>query len=209
MAPHTHVRTDLDGDEKSQSGLSTPQPITAVNSLPAQPSMTPNAPQVVYYPPATLSAVSIMVYCLSKTDLDKIKLLNRVKNNWTSWSELMLEFFHLNLLKGYTTGIIVHPDALHEPLVARNWDLNNAGIVAALRICVSPNDKQVLDGITTAHRAWNTLRSCHQKLGPIAQILKIQELLNIHYSRDTNLTETSYHLTEGVHTIFDMGIPTQ
>lgn len=44
----------------------------------------------MFYPPATSSAVSITVCHLSKTDLDKIELLDRVKNNWTSWSELML-----------------------------------------------------------------------------------------------------------------------
>jgi hypothetical protein len=163
----------------------------------------------MFYPPATSSAVSITACRLSKTDLDKIELLDRAKNNWTSWSELMLEFFHLNLLEGYTTGTVTRPDAMCEPLAARNWDLNNASIVAVLRNHVSPDDKRVLDGITTAHRAWNTLCSCHQKLGPITQILKIQELLNICYSKDANLAETSYHLMEGVCAIFDMGIPTQ
>ncbi|KAG2335652.1 hypothetical protein BDR05DRAFT_889622, partial [Suillus weaverae] len=121
----------------------------------------------------------------------------------------MLEFFNLNLLEGYTSGTVARPDATREPLAARNWDLNNAGIVAVLHNRVSPDDKRVLDGITTANRAWNALCSCHQKLGPIAQILKIQELLNIHYSKESNLAETSHRLTEGVRAIFDMGIPTQ
>jgi hypothetical protein len=89
----------------------------------------------------------------------------------------MLKFFHLNLLEGYTTGTVTCPDAICEPLAARNWDLNNAGIVAALCNCVSPNNKCILDGITMAYRAWNALCSHHQKLGPITQILKIQELL--------------------------------
>ncbi|KAG2111340.1 uncharacterized protein F5147DRAFT_550208, partial [Suillus discolor] len=117
--------------------------------------------------------------------------------------------FHMNLLEGYTTGTVACLDATREPLAARNWDLNNAGIVAALRNCVSLDDKHVLDGIVGAHRAWTTLRSRHQKLRPIAQILKIQELLNVCYSKNANLAETSHRLTEGVHSIFDMGILTQ
>ncbi|KAG1877576.1 hypothetical protein DFJ58DRAFT_619083, partial [Suillus subalutaceus] len=124
-------------------------------------------------------------------------------------SESMTEIFNMNLLEGYTSGTVTRPIAQREPVAARNWDLNNAGIVAALRNRVSHDDKRTLDGITLAHVAWNALRSRHQKLGPIAQILKIQELLNVRYSKATSLLETSHCLTEGVRSIFDMGIPTQ
>ncbi|KAG2118633.1 hypothetical protein DEU56DRAFT_918731 [Suillus clintonianus] len=218
MAPHTRARTELDGTSPLTSGLNVPATPVSMN-----PPVSPATPQggttnttapthhvpYGYYPTHTSSAVSITACRLSKTDLDKIELLDRVKNNWTSWSELMLEIFHMNLLEGYTTGTVARPDAAREPVAARNWDLNNAGIIAALRNRVSPDDKRVLDGITNARVAWNALRSRHQKLGPIAQILKIQELLNVRYSRDTNLAETSHRLTEGIRAIFDMGIPTQ
>lgn len=105
MAPHTRARTDLDGSRAPLPGLNVPQPIITpvtqptMPTLPAAPTVTAassSIPQVVlthpamFYPPATSSAVSITVCHLSKTDLDKIELLDRVKNNWTSWSELML-----------------------------------------------------------------------------------------------------------------------
>ncbi|KAG1802795.1 uncharacterized protein HD556DRAFT_715288 [Suillus plorans] len=174
MAPHTRARTDLDGTTNPQPLLNVATP-SAVP--PFVPQATPSVPALpapnlyAYYP--TSSAVSITACRISKADLDKIELLDRAKNNWTSWSELMLEVFHINLLEGYTTGTIARPDVTREPLAARNWDLNNTGIVAALRNRISLDDKRVLDSITGAHRAWTTLRSRHQKLGPIAQILKI------------------------------------
>ncbi|KAG2119610.1 uncharacterized protein F5147DRAFT_767088 [Suillus discolor] len=61
----------------------------------------------------------------------------------------------MNLLEGYTPGTVARPDATREPLAARNWDLNNAGIVPALRNRVSLDDKRVLDVITEA-RAHST-----------------------------------------------------
>ncbi|KAG1867334.1 hypothetical protein F4604DRAFT_1927627 [Suillus subluteus] len=130
--------------------------------------------------------VSITACKISKTDLDKIELLDKAKNNWTSWSESMLEIFSTNLIEGYTLGTVTCPIAQCEPVAARNWDLNNAGIIAALRNCISHDDKCTLDRITLAH-----------------------ELLNVHYSKATSLSETSHCLTEGVHSIFDMGIPMQ
>ncbi|KAG2342597.1 hypothetical protein BDR05DRAFT_948689 [Suillus weaverae] len=199
MAPLTHASTPIN--------VSLTQPSVVPNTL--QGGTTP----YIYYPPPTSSAVSITACCLSKNDLNKIKLLDRVKNNWTSWSKLMLEIFHMNLLEGYTTETVVHPDATHELIVARNWDLNNTRIVAVLCNRVSPDDKCILDGITNARVAWNALCTHHQKLSPmIAQILKIQELLNVRYSKDTDmavLAKTSHCLTEGICAIFNMGILTQ
>ncbi|KAG1750911.1 hypothetical protein EDB19DRAFT_1825132 [Suillus lakei] len=127
MAPHIRAGSELDGAGALPSGLNIPQLAMPING--GTTNLAPPTYHIPYgyYPTPTSSAVSITACCLSKTDLDKIKLLDRVKNNWTSWSELMLEIFHMNLLKGYTTGMVICPDATRKPVVARNWDLRITG----------------------------------------------------------------------------------
>ncbi|KAG2119611.1 uncharacterized protein F5147DRAFT_664837 [Suillus discolor] len=86
MAPHTRARTDLGGTTNPQPLLNVAAPSAvppfmpqATPSVPAPPA--PNTPYA-YYP--TSSAVSITACRISKADLDKIELLDRAKNNWTS-----------------------------------------------------------------------------------------------------------------------------
>ncbi|KAG2361283.1 hypothetical protein BDR07DRAFT_1377336 [Suillus spraguei] len=101
-------------------------------------------------PQATVSAIT-----LSQTDLDKIEVLDRSKNNWG----------------------------------------------------VCPEENEFLHGHTNTYLTWGALKSRHEKVGPIAQILLIQQALAVWYRRSERLFTTSTQLNELVRRIYAIGIP--
>ncbi|KIK91174.1 hypothetical protein PAXRUDRAFT_13924 [Paxillus rubicundulus Ve08.2h10] len=92
-----------------------------------------------------------------------------------------------HLIGGYLVGTIRAPDPLtnhHE-------------------------DQHLLEDVTNAQEAWDTLCECHKKVGPIAQILLIQEVFAKCYSRGQHFSLTSSELSKLVHHIYRIGIPTE
>jgi hypothetical protein len=84
---------------------------------------------------------------------------------------------------GYILGIVAHPDPNLDPSSAGHWDLNNLCIVAALRTRSSTEENEFLRSYTNAHLAWDALKSRHEKVGSIAQILLIQQALAVKHLR--------------------------
>ncbi|KAF8833217.1 hypothetical protein BDN67DRAFT_917425, partial [Paxillus ammoniavirescens] len=113
-----------------------------------------------------------------------------------------------HLIGGYLIGTIKAPDAVLEPGAFNNWMLNIA-IVSALCSRVSHKDQRLLEDITNAKQAWDTLRERHEKVGPIAQILLIQEVFAKCYSRGQQFSLTSSELSKLVRHIYRIGIPTE
>lgn len=151
---------------------------------------------------ATITAIT-----LSQTDLDKIKILDCSKNNQGVWSDHMQNYLLLKHRGGYILGIVTHPDPTLDPSSAGHWDLNNLCIVAALCTRSSTEENNFLRGYTNTHLAWDALKSRHEKVGPIAQILLIQQALAIKYLRSERLSTTSTLLNDLVHRIYAIGIP--
>ncbi|KAF8833749.1 hypothetical protein BDN67DRAFT_916327, partial [Paxillus ammoniavirescens] len=114
-----------------------------------------------------------------------------------------------HLVGGYLLGTIQAPDAALEPRAFNNWMLNNITIVSALCSHVSHEDQCLLKDVTNAKQAWDTLRERHEKVGPIAQILLIQEVFTKRYSRGQRFSLTSSELSELVCRIYRIGIPTE
>ncbi|KAG1887698.1 hypothetical protein F4604DRAFT_1538117, partial [Suillus subluteus] len=54
---------------------------------------------------------------------------------------------------------------------------------------------------------WSALKSRHEKVGPIAQIILIQQGLAVKYKRTERLSTTSTHLTELIRRIYVIGLP--
>ncbi|KAG1839786.1 hypothetical protein F4604DRAFT_1599333, partial [Suillus subluteus] len=108
---------------------------------------------------------------------------------------------------GYILGLVAHPDPSLDPSSAGHWDLNNLCIVAALRTCSSSDENEFLRGYTNAHLAWDALKSRHEKVGPIAQILLIQQALTVKYLCSERLSTTSTLLNDLVWRIYAIGIP--
>ncbi|KAG1875759.1 hypothetical protein F4604DRAFT_1497845, partial [Suillus subluteus] len=107
----------------------------------------------------------------------------------------------------YILGIISRPDPVADPSSAGHWDLNNLCIIAALRTRSSPEEQEFLRKFANAHLAWSALRARHEKIGPIAQILLIQQALAIRYRRAERLSTTSTEISDMVRRIYAIGIP--
>jgi hypothetical protein len=144
---------------------------------------------------------------LSQTDLDKIEVLDRSKNNWSVWSDRMQNYLLLKHGGGYILGLVTRPDPSVDPVSAGHWDLNNLCIIAALRTRSTSEENDFLRNYTNAYLAWDALKSRHEQVGPIAQILLIQQALAVRYRRSERLSTTSTQLGEIVRRIYAIGIP--
>ncbi|KAG1819726.1 uncharacterized protein BJ212DRAFT_1219647, partial [Suillus subaureus] len=102
---------------------------------------------------------------------------------------------------------VAHPDPSLDLSSVGHWDLNNLCIMAALPTCSSSEEQEFLHGYTNAHLAWDALKSCHEKVGPIAQILLIQQALAIKYVCSERLSTTSTTLHDLVCCIYTISIP--
>jgi len=80
---------------------------------------------------------------------------------------------------GYILGLVTHPDPFLDSASTRHWDLNNLCIIAALRTHSSSEKNEFLHGHTNAYLTLNALKTCHKKVGPITQILLIQQTLAV------------------------------
>ncbi|KAF8836747.1 hypothetical protein BDN67DRAFT_884512, partial [Paxillus ammoniavirescens] len=114
-----------------------------------------------------------------------------------------------HLVGGYLTGAILARDLLTEPGAYNNWTLNNIAVVSALCSQVSHEDQRHLEDVTDAKQAWGILHEHHEKVGPIAQILLIQEVPTKRYTCGQHFSLTSSELSDLVHHIYRIGIPTK
>jgi hypothetical protein len=150
---------------------------------------------------------SVTVVTLSQTDLEKIEVLDRSKNNWGTWSDKIQNYLLLKHGGGYLLGIIQCPDPLLHPSGAGTWDLNNLCIIAALRTRSTQEEGKFLRPFTNAHTAWTELKARHEKVGPIAQILLIQQALAMRFRRTECLSATGMQLSDLVRRIYAIGLP--
>jgi len=155
--------------------------------------------------PPMVSPVTVVT--LSQTDLEKIEVLDRSTNNWSTWSDKIQNYLLLKHGGGYLLGLIQRPDPLIDPIGAGTWDLNNLCIIAALRTRSTPEEGEFLRSFTNAHLAWTELKGRHEKVGPIAQILLIQQALSTRFRRGECLSVTSTMLTELVRRIYAISLP--
>ncbi|KAF8836923.1 hypothetical protein BDN67DRAFT_1014283 [Paxillus ammoniavirescens] len=126
--------------------------------------------------------ISINAVKLNTRSFKKISELDHRKNNWSNWSFAMKLVLNQHLVSGYLVGTIRAPDPLMEPGMCNNWMLNNITIVSMLCSHISHEDQQLLEDVTNVKEAWDTLHEHHKKVGPIAQILLIQEVFAKWYS---------------------------
>ncbi|KIK84177.1 hypothetical protein PAXRUDRAFT_102828, partial [Paxillus rubicundulus Ve08.2h10] len=62
---------------------------------------------------------------------------------------------------------------------------------------------------TNAHLAWSSLQQHYEQIGPIAQTLLIQKLLQVHYHRTEYFATTSFAILDDMQHVFFMGLPTK
>jgi len=108
---------------------------------------------------------------------------------------------------GYILGLVMRSDPSLDPISAGHWDLNNLCIIAALRTCSTSEENKFLRAHTNAYLAWNALKAHHEQVGPIAQILLIQQVLVVRYCQFECLSTMSTQLGELVRCIYAIGIP--
>ena len=53
--------------------------------------------------------------------------------NWSTWKGSMKRIFGLCNLSDYVLSNVIHPDPMHDPVGAKNWDFNNSYM--AMLIC--------------------------------------------------------------------------
>ncbi|KAG1729815.1 hypothetical protein EDD22DRAFT_755330, partial [Suillus occidentalis] len=107
----------------------------------------------------------------------------------------------------YILGLILCPDPSTDPVSTSHWDLNNLCIIAALCMRSSSEEQEFLCSFTNIYLAWTALKSRHEKVRPITQILLIQQALTVCYRRSEWLTTTSTQLSELVRCIYAIGLP--
>ncbi|KAG2343982.1 hypothetical protein BDR05DRAFT_947741 [Suillus weaverae] len=203
MAKH-HLRSN-------STNSSIPRPISSTPAIPASAHASTLKPPLIREagtPVATMTAASskIAAITLSHTDLKKIELLDRGQNNWGTWSAKIRNYLLLKHGGGYLLGIITRPDDTLDPTGATTWDLNNLCIVAALSTRLCTEDQDFLLPFTDAHAAWTALKSRHEQVGPIAQILLIQQAFALCYRRSECFALTSTQLMDLARHIYAIGI---
>ncbi|KAG1758628.1 hypothetical protein EDD22DRAFT_849868 [Suillus occidentalis] len=104
-----------------------------------------------------------MAITLSQTDLEKIEVLDRGKNNWGIWFDKMEKYLLLKHGGGYILRLIMHPNPSIDPSSMSHWDLNNLCIIVALHTWSSSEEQEFLHTYTNTYLAWNALKSCHEK----------------------------------------------
>ncbi|KAG2045536.1 hypothetical protein BDR06DRAFT_859988, partial [Suillus hirtellus] len=104
-------------------------------------------------------------------------------------------------------GIIMHLNDAVDPEGASTWDLNNLCIITALSTRSYTEDQDFLLPFTDAHAAWKALRSHHKQVGPIAQILLIQQAFSLCYHCSERFALTSSQLAHLTRCIYAIGIP--
>ncbi|KAG0692060.1 hypothetical protein DFH29DRAFT_765786, partial [Suillus ampliporus] len=107
----------------------------------------------------------------------------------------------------YILGLVTRPDPSLDPASAGHWDLNNLCIVAALHTRSSSEENEFIRGYTNAYLAWNALKSRHEKVDPIAQILLIQQALAVKYCHSECLSTMSTQLGELIQRIYAISMP--
>ncbi|KAG2150781.1 hypothetical protein DEU56DRAFT_908421 [Suillus clintonianus] len=175
MAKH-HLRSN-------STNTSIPKPISSASTIcPSVHTNTLQAPIVHGAGPITTvmstPTSKITAITLSHTDLEKIELLDRGQNNWGTWSAKIHNYLLLKHGGGYLLGVIPHPNDILDPAGASTWDLNNLCIVTALSTRSCTEDQDFLLPFTEVHAAWLSLKPHHEQVGPIAQILLIQQALS-------------------------------
>ncbi|KAG2052939.1 hypothetical protein BDR06DRAFT_972624 [Suillus hirtellus] len=119
----------------------------------------------------------IVAITLSHTDLEKIELLDHSQNNWGTWSAKICNYLLLKHGGGYLLSIIMHPDEILDP------------ITLSTRSCTE--DQDFLLPFTNTHAAWTALKLHHEQVGPIAQILLIQQDFALCYCHAERFALTS------------------
>lgn len=152
---------------------------------------------------------SVTAVTLSQTDLEKIEILDQSKNNWGVWSDKMQNYLLLKHGGAYILGLVTRPNPLLDPTGAGLFDLNNLCIIAALRTRSTTEEQEFLRKHTDAHAAWEDLKARHEQVGPIAQILLIQQVLSLRYRRRERLASTSTQLSDLVRRIYAVGLPSE
>jgi hypothetical protein len=107
---------------------------------------------------------------------------------------------------GYILGLIMCSDPSLDPVSAGHWNLNNLCIIAALRTCFTSEENKFLCAHTNTYLTWNVLKARHEQVGPIAQILLIQQALVVRYCQFEHLSTMSTQLGELVRHIYAIGI---
>ncbi|KIK80684.1 hypothetical protein PAXRUDRAFT_158009 [Paxillus rubicundulus Ve08.2h10] len=166
------------------------------------------APQAVQPTYVTLAPTqpNVKAIRISQSDLEKIAVLDRGMNNWATWSDAMQNLLLLNHGGAYILGTLPRPNDTGS---AVNWDLNNLCIIAALHTRSTPEEQAFLRPYMNAHLAWSALCTHHEQIGPIAQTLLIQKLLQVQYRKSEHFSTTSLVISEDVRRVFSMGLPTE
>src|ERR1700690_3284519 len=176
---------------------SVPPPInTNINNTPSSLSLSlPATPTTEVTPSITLASTI-------PTSLANIEPLEKSKNNWPRWKQTVLQCLQFVGLSDYLHGTVPQPDAVLEPRAHRNWGINNGAVIAFLGLKASEEEQEFIDGKTIASEIWTALRVRHEQEGPIAQILLIQQALDLCYSKSERLSSTSIKLADLVARIY-------
>jgi hypothetical protein len=158
---------------------------------------------------ATITAASskIAAITLSHINLEKIELLDHGQNNWGTWSAKIHNYLLLKHGGGHLLSVITHPNNVLDPAGVTTWDLNNLCIVVALSTRSCTEDQNFLLPFTDAHATWTALKSHHEQVGPIAQILLIQQAFALRYRCSERFALTSTQLTDLTRHIYAIWIP--
>ena len=139
------------------------------------------------------SPVPITKVNLSASDTVKVvtSVLNHKSHNWSEWSINFKDYLLSKHTWTYVLGSLVCPAEAVDPHGADLWDANNKAIAVIMRGRCSLEEKILCDR--------------HEQIGPIAQIMLIQKLPQLHYRKTERFVKVSLEITEAVcHILYTM-----
>lgn len=117
--------------------------------------------------------------------------LDQLKSNWTTWNPEILIALTFNGLVEYVEGTLPQPDASSEPRANANWKANDRLARSFLLQYIDPQEREFVKDAATAKACWDSLKTRHEKEGPVRQLQLLTEALNMSFSPNIPLPQTA------------------
>ena len=138
--------------------------------------------QQVYPVPVVSQAVTAVPSIVKggRSGITKIEeTLDNKKNNWLTWSELMMTLFDINDVVEFVISAVPFPNSAHDPIGAKNWCFNNSFAKICINNNTAPTKKVHTQSCPTAYKMWTNLRLIYKSEDYMVYTDQLKSLLEI------------------------------
>ena len=123
-------------------------------------------------------------------------ILNLGEENWNEWSRHVTLLSARLAISKYLKGTLACPDELTHPDACQIWDTNDESLCVFMLERITSSEFDHASTFDTSHAVFEALRTCHEKLGPHAQINLLLKEFTIFYEPSVLMTTTSKELRD-------------